>query len=237
MSVRIGQILVPARAIERIVHRYCKQIFAHTGHEIYPYRLLGSSTCIDLDGATYVVCCRHQIDEIQGDDVSIVHGPDNVTISASMIRTITADKNHDISDICALRFNAEDYDISNLGSWFFPLCEGNTWPVGGIGKFIVVGYPSSLQADGFYPESIASKAVAIIADYDGPSASAHLHRLKMTRKTTFGSDGLSGGPVFYVGAGTDGYFIGLAGMIQRGSETSEFLHFFDAKILKRIIRG
>lgn len=237
LSLRIGSIIVPARTAEQTAHRYCKQIFAHTDYATYPYSLLGSAICIKFDGITSLLCCKHQIEGIDGDKISIVHRPDNVTISASLFRTLNGHDDLDISDICALHFRLDDYNINNLNSWFFPLEKENSWPNGAIGKFFVIGYPSSLQAAGFSADQIASRALVITAEYDGSSSSPHLHRLVMDNNTGYGSDGLSGSPVFYIGVDSDGFFVGLAGMIQRGSATSSILYFFDIDILKKIMTG
>ena len=79
---------------------------------------------------------------------------------------------------------------------------------------------------------ITARATQVTGTYDGKSNSPHVHRLEMNRKENFDADGMSGGPVFYIGArGIARYFIGLAGMVIRGSQTSDILHFIEADYL------
>jgi hypothetical protein len=56
----------------------------------------------------------------------------------------------------------------------------------------------------------------------------------MDRKAIFQTDGMSGGSVFYIGRAAGSFFIGFAGMIIRGSETSEIIHFVDANFLAQM---
>src|ERR1700687_1001799 len=49
-----------------------------------------------------------------------------------------------------------------------------------------------------------------------------LHCLEMTRTTEFAADGLSGGAVYHLARDNRGYFVGLAGTIVRGSNSSSY---------------
>jgi hypothetical protein len=47
----------------------------------------------------------------------------------------------------------------------------------------------------------------------------------------FDADGMSEGPVFYIGGAPGSYFVGFAGMIMRGGKASNYLHFMAADFL------
>ena len=66
-------------------------------------------------------------------------------------------------------------------------------------------------------------------EYAGVTIAPYLHRIRMDRNQTFDADGMSGGPVFYLGCSRRRFSIGFAGMIMRGSATSDFLHFVPAE--------
>jgi hypothetical protein len=97
--------------------------------------------------------------------------------------------------------------------------------------FMVYGYPSCLQDVDYSSPKIAARAVEIKATYDGGTSSPHLHRIKMTRNSQFDPDGMSGGPVFYIGSKKGTFFVGWAGIVMRGSASSEYLHFLAANFL------
>jgi hypothetical protein len=42
------------------------------------------------------------------------------------------------------------------------------------------------------------------------------------------ADGMSGGPVFYIGGAPGNYFAGFAGMLMRGGSDANYLHFMSA---------
>jgi hypothetical protein len=75
----------------------------------------------------------------------------------------------------------------------------------------------------------------VSGEYAGQSNSPHLHRIKMGRKEIFDVDGMSGGPIFYLGTtGVGEYFAGFAGMIMRGGAKSDFIHFIDAEFMLKM---
>ncbi len=46
-------------------------------------------------------------------------------------------------------------------------------------------------------------------------------------------NGMSGGAVFHIGEDSDGFFVGLAGLIQRGGDNSDRFSFIDTEFLHR----
>jgi len=71
--------------------------------------------------------------------------------------------------------------------------------------------------------------LAVGGRYDGKSSSAELHRLKLDGPIS--ADGMSGGPVFHLGREGDQFFAGWAGMVVRGGNQSEYLHFVAASFI------
>jgi hypothetical protein len=235
-SVEIGNVLIPAREIERTLHKYCKHFFIHTGDPKYPYRFFGSGTAVAVAGRHFVFCCGHQIDHVSPDDVAIYHKAKNITLTGSQLLkpTLTPDNNDtDWIDVRAMEFVTRNYSIENLSHQFF-LVERrkNVWPENFDKTFIVYGYPSERQDVDYEIPHVTAHSTQVIATYEGTCSSPHLHRLTMNRKEAFDADGMSGGAVFYLGQRRFGeYFIGLAGMVMRGSKTSDTLYFVDADFM------
>jgi hypothetical protein len=162
--------------------------------------------------------------------------------SSRMIWPNVTDENRDTDwiDVRGLQYRVDDYKIPNLTNDFFRIVPNkNVWPanakIGQHHTFILFGYPTEQQIVDYEIPHIHSTAVCTTAEYDGPSQSPHIHRLRMTRKDTFDSDGLSGGPVFYLGStGAGEYFAGFAGMIVRGGQKSDLIHFVETSFLHKL---
>ena len=129
----------------------------------------------------------------------------------------------------------ENYPVPNLTSDFFPLDEDRIWPTGSTKlPFMIFGYPSERQVVDYEESRIQAKSLEVPGIYDGRTSSPHLHRIKMQREKPFDADGLSGGPIFYVGGSPGNYFAGFVGITVRGSATSDYLHFIAAHHLINI---
>jgi hypothetical protein len=58
----------------------------------------------------------------------------------------------------------------------------------------------------------------------------------MQRSGDYTSDGLSGATVYHVGEDARGFYCGFAGLVIRGSETSDILHFIDPRAMYPFFR-
>jgi hypothetical protein len=138
----------------------------------------------------------------------------------------------DYIDARGFQFRVENYDMEGLSSDFLNVDKTMIWPNGDIGKFLIFGYPTKLQDVDYEKPRVAARITVVNGIYDGISNSPYVHRLRMERTRQFDPDGLSGGPVFYLGGKPENYFIGFAGMVIRGSAGSELLHFLEADFLR-----
>jgi hypothetical protein len=192
---------------------------------------MGSATAIKMAGRHFVFCCHHQVREYTPDKIAIPLSFEPKIMSAtSMRRLAVTDENEgdDTIDVVAFEYNIDDYSVPNLTSEFFPADDRRIWPYGSAQlPFMVFGYPSERQQ--FEEVRIGTRSIEIQAIYDGGTSSPHLHRVKIAR--AFDADGMSGGPVFYVGARPRSYFVGFAGMVIRGGRESNYLHFMAADFM------
>lgn len=138
----------------------------------------------------------------------------------------------DTIDVAAFEYDTGSYGVPNLTSEFFPAADARIWPTGTAQlPFMVFGYPTSRQL--FDEQHIGARGIEIQAIYDGGTTSPHLHRVKMEK--ALDADGMSGGPVFYIGGAPGAYFVGFAGMVMRGGTQSSYLHFMAAHFLMQMI--
>lgn len=229
--VQIGAVWHSAWEVENVLKKFCKPIFALTGDAQFPYSRVGSAAAVKLEGRHFVFCCRHQIREYTPDQIAIPLSFEAKIMSATSARRLAADETNrggDTTDVAVFEYNVDDYGVPNLTSEFFPAEDTRIWPTGTAQMpFMVFGYPTTRQQ--FREERIGARSVVIQAVYDGGTSSPHLQRVKMERPLD--ADGLSGGPVFYVGGRPGSFFVGFAGMIMRGGRQSSSLHFMAADFL------
>lgn len=233
-QVRIGRLWYDPANVEHVLHRYCKQLFILTGSEQFPYQFFGSSTAVKFGNRHLVLCCGHQIDSIEPDKIAIYVKAQNSTVTASSLlrpKVTTDNSDTDWIDVRALEYVVENYKTPNLSREFFAVERDGVWPLNSTGRFLLFGYPTERQEVDYEQPRIRAHVVEVGATYDGPSNSPHVHRVKMDRKVTFHADGMSGGPVFYLGRSSGAFFVGFAGIIIRGGATSEIIHFIDASFL------
>jgi hypothetical protein len=236
-QVRVGKLWYDPSNVNHVLQRYCKQIFIHTGNDKFPYQFIGSGTAVKIGNRHLLFCTGHQISQFNPDRVAIYVKANNSTITASslLVPEITNyNSDTDWIDIRALVYNVQNYAIANLSGEFFPVESECVWPAEDTGHFVVFGYPAERQDVDYESPHVTAHVVEVSADYDGASNSPYVHRLKMSRNEVFDSDGMSGGSVFYIGRKAGSFFAGLAGLIIRGSKTSDYIHFIEADFLQRM---
>lgn len=237
-SVRIGALAYPAAQAEHVLQRYCKHIFVLNDSEEYPYTFRGSGTALRFGNEHFVFCCGHQFPDLEPDVIAIrPFSALDKTVTASTLhrpRMTAENAGDDLLDMRAFEFVVGNYAIPNLGSDFLAVDETSMWPTGSRQQhqFMVFGYPYGRQDVDYEVRHITARVTSVGGTYDGQSASPGVHRLRMDRTEQFDPDGMSGGPVFYVGGEGGSYFMGFAGVVIRGSASSEILHFIEAKVIR-----
>jgi hypothetical protein len=238
-SVRIGALSYPASQAEHVLQRYCKHIFVLNDSDAYPYSFRGSGTALRFGNQHFVFCCGHQFPDLEPDVIAVrpACAPDKTITASSLHRPRATEENcgDDLVDMRAFEFVTANYALPNLGSDFLPLDETSLWPAGtrSPDRFLVFGYPYGRQDVDYDRGHITARVTSVNGTYDGRSASPGVHRLRMDRVESFDPDGMSGGPVFYVGGTSSAFFIGFAGVVIRGGAQSEILHFIDASVIRR----
>lgn len=238
-SVRIGQVWVSGREAERSLARYAKLIFCLTGSNQYPYSLVGTATAIRSGKHCVLFCCQHQISQFKPDEVTISVDKEGKTlISGSSFIWVNKDQTNEdeeYPDLCAMVYDTPKYGEPNLEFGFFDLLDGDCWDGNPDTQFYVIGYPTNLRNVDYDIPYIAVKQVVTSAKYVGHSNASWLHQIQMTRTAKFSSDGLSGAPVFFISRDGRGFFVGFAGVVIRGSDTSDFLHFIDVRMVRQFL--
>jgi hypothetical protein len=236
-AVRVGNVWVPGRQVEPTLARYTKQLFCLTHYNEYPYAFLGSASGVRAGDRCFMVWCRHQTREYSPDDVTIPIESGKTLISGSPFLYIERDESNadeDFTDLCAMEFIPKNYGSPNLDASFFRFNTSECWPGNTDATFFLFGFPTELRQVDYGIPHVHVRQIVTSGRYTRVTSARALHCLEMTRTTEFAADGLSGGAVYHLARDNRGYFVGLAGTIVRGSNSSSYIHFLDARFLTRL---
>jgi hypothetical protein len=237
-AVRIGSLWVQGRHTETMLARYAKPIFCLTNFAGCPYSLVGSATAVRFREKCFLLWCRHQTREFGPDEVTIPIDAGKTLISGSRFLFIKVDdsnRDEEFTDLCAMEFIADNYGAANLEFSFFQLKGEECWTGNTDARFFVFGFPTDLRMVDYEKPHIDVRQVVSSGRYLRASHASAVHCLEMTRIHRFSADGLSGGPVFHLGRNKNGFFAGLAGIMMRGGNASEYIHFLDARFVVKLL--
>jgi len=239
-SVRVGRVWIPGKQAEQTLARYAKLLFCLNHSVDHPYSLLGSATAIRWKTQCLLFCCHHQIRNYEPGDVVIpTDKMGEILISGSAMvwrEPDNANSGEEYLDIRAMKFDPANYGMANLELSFFDLYDVDCWKRELGANFFLFGYPTSLRDVDYDKPHINVQQIVTSARYIGRSNAEGVHRIEMNRTKGFSSDGLSGGPVFHLARDASGFFIGFAGVILRGSDTSDIIHVIEAAQILKFFR-
>jgi hypothetical protein len=135
-----------------------------------------------------------------------------------------------------MEFLPENYGIANLDAHFFPLSQPDCWRGDADATFFLFGFPTTLRKVDYEMPHVHVSQVVTSGQYVRPMSARALHCIEMTRTKEFSADGLSGGAVYHLARDRYGYFVGLAGTIMRGGESSNYIHFLDVRFFLEVLK-
>jgi len=245
-SIRVGSIWVPVRNLAAALARHTKLVFCLTGSEVHPYSLRGSATGLKFQDRHLLFCCGHQIADIEPRSVVIPLDKEGRTlISGQQIvkldHGVKELQSEEILDVTAMHFDPAKYGPSRIDLAFFDIKGADVWNGDPQTTFLVFGYPTSLRTVEIDDISSALsglkvKMIANSATYHQASQAAGVHAIRLQHSGDYTSDGLSGGTVYHVGEDAQGFYCGFAGLVIRGSATSDIVHFIDRRAIYPFFR-
>ncbi len=240
-ALRIGRTWIPARQVPDALKRYARAVFCHNHSEQHPYSLRGTATGLRWRNRCMLFWCKHQTVGYAPNDVIVpMDSEGKFLISGStFVQMVPQIPSHDeeFFDLCGMHYEPASYGASsNVERGFFELIEADVWRGDPDSTFMLFGYPTSLRKVDYDAPSIALKQIVTSAIYRSASRAASVHAIEMARTLDFSVDGLSGGAVFHLGQDAQGFYCGFAGVILRGSETSNLVHFLDVRVMLQFLR-
>jgi hypothetical protein len=241
-SVRVGSIWVPVEKLPEVLAPFTKLLFCLTGSDDHPYSLRGSATGLKFQGQHLLFCCAHQIaDRSPGDVVIPVDKLGRKLVSGTRIirlNELPEFAAEEVVDVCAMHFDPADYGEPQLENGFFDMKGVDVWTGEPQTTFLVYGYPTSMRELGIDDVSgalndIRVKMTATAASYSHASFAAGVHAITLERSGIYSSDGLSGGAVFHLAEDARGFYCGFAGIVLRGSDCSNVIHFMDPRLIRQ----
>jgi len=232
--------------LPQILAPFTKLVFCLTGSDDHPYSLRGSATALKFQGEHLLSCCAHQIADYSPANVVIpVDKQGRKLVSGtSFIRLndLPEFADEEIVDVCAMHFRPTDYGEPQLEKGFFDMKGADVWNGETQTTFLVYGYPATLRQLGIDEisgalDDIKVKMTATAAEYSHKSSATGVHAVTLKRTDTpLSSDGLSGGAVFHLSEDARGLFCGFAGIVMRGSDSSNTMHFMDAQLIRHFFQ-
>jgi hypothetical protein len=244
-SVRVGEIWVPVEALPQALAPFTKLVFCLTRSEDHPYSLRGSATGLKFQGQHLLFCCHHQISDCSPGNVVVpVDKRGRKLVSGTSfirINDLAEFAGEEFTDVCAMHFDPVNYGEPALERGFFDIKGSDVWNGEPETTFLVYGYPTGLRELGVDDVSgalndLRVKMTATAGRYSHASSAIGVHAIALERSNTQSSDGLSGGTVFHLGEDARGFYCGFAGVVLRGSEASDILHFMDAQLIRHFFR-
>jgi hypothetical protein len=192
-------------------------------------------------GQYLVFCCRHQIADYQPIEVVVpIDRQGHKLVSGTRfirLNELPQFAGEEIFDVCAMHFNPTEYGEPQLERGFFDLKDADVWSGEPETTFLIYGYPTDFHDLGLDEVSgalndLKVKMTATAGRYLNAGSAAGMHAIELERSGAYSSDGPSGGAVFHLAEDAQGFYCGFAGIVLRGSKTSNIVRFMDHRLIR-----
>ena len=227
-SARYGSLLIPAASLQSHLGKAAFPLITWAHHETYKVSLRGSAIGLFHDDRPLLICSRHQIVDMDFEDVGMMLPDGSHFITSAGSRSFR-DGAHlqesDAYDLVAFNFSEPATQHPELVKDFFKFTQvppdiSNDQ----ILAFVVAGFPSNDQKYELAEKNhLGTVRRVMTAEPDDQSVDPALLRLRFTEGLDFEPDGLSGGPAFVVQMHHREPTVFLAGMIVRAGKTHCYL--------------
>ncbi|KJF73157.1 hypothetical protein ASD46_09045 [Rhizobium sp. Root491] len=225
--VLVNGLSVALQNIQAVLSRYTVCVVAVNDDPTYPVTLCGSGTLLCYSGRLYMVCCYHQVKDVDLSRIGIFASDEAVVITASGVLQFAQDNVSEANDIIAFDFTESVKGTPSLQSLFFNF------------RAIPPNAPSThtafLQVAGFSFEHqeyhlgeeesrLGLVKVKVIYQLERPSNDRAVLVLRTAEgPLNFNPNGLSGGSAFSVQFVNDKAMAFFAGMICRAGASEAYM--------------
>lgn len=224
----VNGVYILARDLQSMLGNYTFNLCAWNDHETYKVSLLGSATPLLYRDNYLVVCTRHQIQQVDPVNISMITEDGEFAVTSSGSFTPKSDAGcmqRDIQDIVVFNFNDACGAHQSLRKRFFKVVETPpdcmSTSVVGVLNF---GFPSKDQLYELDEKNhIGSRRRGTtLKAYRQPSDETLLH-LKPLERLSFDPDGLSGGPNFVIQNLNGNFVVFFAGVTVRAGKDDLYM--------------
>lgn len=85
-AVDLGGLLIPAQSLQSLLGRFCQHLLVWTHDEIHKLQLVGSSLPVKYRGHYFLLCSKHQLIDVEPEDVCIVYPDGSNVVTSSGVR-------------------------------------------------------------------------------------------------------------------------------------------------------
>lgn len=213
-SVDLNGVFVPVGSVQSVLGRYAQSLFVMNDHEIYRVSTAGSATAVRYRGRYLLVCCRHQLKNIDPSRIAILTHDGEHCLSSGGFRHFDNSLNDwDYHDLAAFDFTEPCLAYPSIRERFYllksPPPDG---PNVQVPFLILAGYPSKSQDYDLDDNRLGLAKRIQICVLDSQPLDDSLLLLRTVDSANYDPDGMSGGSAFSVhmvdGAST-AYFAGV----------------------------
>jgi len=236
-SIKLNGLAIPAGSIQSSLSRYATAVLVHTDIKEFSLYIRGSGLPVYYRGHYFLVCTKHQLDNVDLERVAMHESERNVVTSAGSRHFISPDPDSDYRDIAAFDFSDPCAAIVGLRTAFFNLTKLPPDRLSSEFAFCVAsGYATKDQKYELLESNhLGLVRRSMICHLDGPTADHAVIRLRIDPALEIDPDGLSGGPAFVIQAGIYQSEAFLAGLILRGGR--EYLHILKVAFITKFLDG
>ncbi|RXE48807.1 trypsin-like peptidase domain-containing protein [Chromohalobacter israelensis] len=231
-----------------MIEEVCRPVLFEQEDSEYPYWGKGSSVLVANSSYYYWVTAAHVIDKMGGSADSLrIFSSESSRVSLPYNQQYRIEDDggqpEDYRDLFVLRVDLEEFASTGDAPLTAQDVEQGAMPAEELSegtRLLVVGYPSESRAVDYEQFKIEYKRQWIPAEYAGPGADNHCHKMILSESAGLNDyDGLSGSPVLY-----EKSYISkklaivpiLVGLLLRGGAQSRHAHFVSANVLVNLIQ-
>lgn len=223
-SVELNGIFHPARNAEKVLAGYTRPLFVWSDDVTYKFYWRGSSTRILYRERYYIICSRHQVADLQLDDVAMLKDDGSHLVTSSRVIHFKDNWESDVSDVIAFDVTKScEMHPGFKSSFFHFLAVPPDAPSDATVCIQLTGYPSERQIYELYDNHIGLRKHQILCKLDSQPSDDAILKLRSSESLTFDPNGMSGGSAFTIQMVNGRAIAYFAGIILRGGRDNFYI--------------
>ncbi len=221
----VNGVLIPFWNVEKILANYTRPLMVHNEASDYQCSLMGSGTCILYKNKYFLLCCKHQLENVlQGrpyENVGLLDKDGKEFCTSCGIRYFNEGNEAELQDLVLFDFTQPCLSRPIMRNHFFKVTDRLKETISDeVIAFSVVGYPSHEQqydlAESNHLGLVKVSVTCVLAGLQEQPNDPAVLRIKPKLPLEYTPDGMSGGAAFLIRMKDSEFHANLAGIVVRG---------------------